>query len=214
MFGAVAKGRRMIAEITTALSTVTALSNQVQQLGPLVAKLRDKPDAAAEKVAVALDEIRKTCDVVDATLVKFLLLAEQPTYERLLELQDRTLAAHVEINRGHCTTMTELFRRYVDNWINRALDPADTNMARGVFASFEQADTDVFDTLTRAVGAVQSEATSLTKQYLLTGPGDVVAAVRTHAPYVLDLRLAIVRMLVTLVREQWAFRDISGVASR
>ncbi len=203
----------MLAEISIALQSLNALAGQVQKLGPIVSSLRAKPDSAAEKVAVALDEIRKTCDVVDTALVKFLLLAESTTYERLLELQGGTLAAHVELNRGHCYTIDALFRGYVENWFNRALDAADTNVARGVFAAFEQADTNVFDTLTRAVGAIQIVSTELTKTYLASGPAPVMAEVRSLAPAVLDLRRAIGGILVTVVREQSAFRGITGLAA-
>jgi hypothetical protein len=200
----------LLPEAQAALSALHGVVAGVRDLGQLTNTLRSKPDGAAAKLSEALEEIRKTCEAVDQALVKFLLLAESPTYAQLLELQGGTMLAYVEANRGHCSTMTRIFERYVKNWFNTTLAPAQTNMANAVFMRFASADADIFGRLSECVAALQREATALTRSYLDHGPDSVKTRARAVAPEVLDLRRVLGETLVTVVREQWAFRDISG----
>lgn len=201
----------MLAEVAAAFGAATTIKSEIEKLGPLARQLRDKPDSAGARLSDALDEIRKTCVAVDAALLKFLLLAERPSYESLLELQGGAALADVELGRGHCSVMVGIFQRYVENWFNRVLSPAEAGMARAVFQSFENADMSVFRQLTAAVRAIQYEATSLTLDYLANGEANVKLRVRTVAREVLELRSALGETLATVVREQWAFRDLAGM---
>lgn len=136
-------------EIVGALESVKMVDDALSVIEKLVSKLKAKPDLAALKLAEALDEVRKTWQVLDQAITDYVSLGIDPdAIERgskvLLKIEGGGLRIDVEEGRGHCHVIGSIYKKYLDRWFERALNRKDLESMRVVFNSLSEADIDVF----------------------------------------------------------------------
>jgi hypothetical protein len=153
-------------ETAAVLNAVKDVDEGLSIIGRLVAKLKMQPDLAALKLAEALDEIGKTWQAMDEAITQFLRLgidsdAMEKGSEVLLRIEGGGLANKVRDGRGHCTTIGNIFDKYLDSWFAAALKGDELNSIREVFIRLSKADMTVFECMEEVARELQSEATGV-----------------------------------------------------
>jgi hypothetical protein len=111
----------------TALSAVKATDEGLGALARLVGKLRARPDVAALKLSMALDEIAKTYAVVDSAFTSYASLAIDPDAlttrsQELLSIAGGGLSVQVSLGRGDCYNIYLVYDKYLKKWFSRVLN--------------------------------------------------------------------------------------------
>jgi hypothetical protein len=158
-------------EIAAALESVKVVDDALSVIGNLISKLKAKPDLAVLKLADALDEVRKTYQVLDQAIIDYLSLgfdhnAIKSGSKTLLKIEGGGLLVDVEKGRGHCHVIGNIYKEFLDRWFERALNQKDLSLMRKVFESLSEADIDVFYYLVEVAKQLQAAAAGVLKKIL------------------------------------------------
>jgi hypothetical protein len=200
-----------------ALGFVKSMDEALGVIGKLVAKLKAEPDLAALKLAEALDEVRKTWEVVDDAIADVIKLgfdrdAMEEGSEVLLRIEGGGLLAEVEDGRGRCHVIGNIYHKHLDRWFERALKGEDLVSMRRVFDSLAEADTDVFSSMVGVARQLQDEATQVLDMIIEERVSEARNRVLALRKELQPLRLEMTSTLQKLYGLKGEFIKISGVA--
>lgn len=206
-----------LAESTTrsvmATEQVDELVGTVRRLAP---KLKSHPDQAAyAALVVALDEVAKTWQVTNDALEEIWQLYKangdlKEVSEGLLDIGDYQLQAKVEMGRGHCHIIGDIYSRHLSDWFAQTLAGDDLTAVENLFITLGNADADVFQDMVRVAAQIEAAA----NQVLNLVEDDRADEARTVAKELRrtlsPLRTAVNRSLVVLKQLRVEFAGISA----
>jgi hypothetical protein len=198
-----------------AIETVKKVDEALGIIGKLVAQLKAQPDAAALKLAEALEEIRKTWVVMDDTFTDYLKLGiEQDALkagsEILLKIEGGELLVQVKNGRGHCSVIRNIYDRYLSRWFERALKGADLAAMHQVFNLLADADDTLFRSMEDLAGQLQKEATEVLDIFSGGNVDGARQRILSTRKQLGPLRLAMSETLAKLYGLKSEFIEISG----
>jgi hypothetical protein len=146
-----------------AIKAVKDVDEALGVIGQFIQKLRSQPDIAARKLTEALDEITKTWQVIDMSIVRFLNLGfEKEALEKgskdLLGMAGGQLRVEVDRGRGHCSKIRNIYDEYLDRWFSRVLNPKEYDVIKFEFMKLAFADMDIFYGMEEMAHQLQEEA--------------------------------------------------------
>jgi hypothetical protein len=202
---------------STAIASAKKVDEALGLIGKVVAKLKRNPDAAAVKLAQALDEIAKTYQVLDTAISSYLSLAIdegalQSKSKVLLDIEGGALSTDVERGRGHCHIIGNIYFQHLDRWFARALKSDEYEQIRNVFYELGNADDDVFAHMVAVAQGLEKEAEAVLESLI---EGDLSAArqrVLSARSELKPLRLSISSTMRRLYELKTEFVGLSGVA--
>ena len=203
------------------VSAALGAAKQIDEAVGLIAKVKDQlsaqPDAAALKLAEALDEIAKTYTAVDQGIAAFLGLAfvKDPAdlgSAALLNVQGGSLLAEVERGRGHCHRIAAIYSKFLDKWFSRVLDPTNALLIRDVFRQFGDGDLDLFARLTWLGKELQTQADDVLGLLFSGKQQEALDSVRTSFMPLKTLRQALGTSMQGLFSLRNEFIQMAGVA--
>lgn len=145
----------------TALAAVKTTDEALGVVARLVDKLRARPDVAALKLSMALDEIVKSYTVVDSAFTSYASLAIDPdaltkNSQELLSIAGGGLRVQVDLGRGNCYNIYLIYDNYLKKWFSEVLNRDEQrDMELAFLGPNALADTD--ETLFRQLGELADE---------------------------------------------------------
>ena len=129
-----------------------------------------RPDVAALKLSMALDEILKSYAVVDSAFTSYASLAIDPdaltkSSRELLSIAGGGLRVQVDQGRGDCYNIYLIYDNYLKKWFSRVLNPDEQREMERAFLG-PDALADVDGTLFRQLGELADELSSDAKLVL------------------------------------------------
>jgi len=204
-------------DVSTALVATKQVDDALGVLGKLLAKLKAKPDLAAQKLAQALEEIAKTYQMLEGAISSYLSLGiDQGVLEKnskaLLDIEGGALSTAVERGRGHCHVIGNIYHQYLDRWFRRILKHEEHESIRRVFERLANADDDVFRHLAKAASELESEAHEVLNLVIRGNVSGARHRVLRARDELTPLRLRISKTMQKLYRLKGQFIEISRVA--
>lgn len=154
----------------TALGAVKTTDEALGVVARLIGKLRARPDVAALKLSMALDEILKSYAVVDSAFTSYASLAIDPdgltkSSRELLSVAGGGLRVQVDQGRGDCYKIFLIYDNYLKKWFSKVLNRDEQReMERAFLGPGALADVD--GTLFRQLGELADELSSDAKLVL------------------------------------------------
>lgn len=160
----------VVLEPMTAMAAVKTTDEALGVVARLVSKLRARPDVAALKLSMALDEIVKTYTVVDSTFATYASLAIDPDAltqrsQELLSIAGGALRVQVDQGRGNCHNIYVIYDTYLKKWFSRVLNPQEQREIERVFLG-PNALADADNTLFQQLGELADELSADAKLVL------------------------------------------------
>ena len=142
------------------------LTEELGLLDEIKRNLTKRPDQAATKLAMVLEELLKSLLLLESEIVNFLSLSlDHPADLEsaravLLSLEGKTLWARMEAARGHCARIANIYGAFLDPWFQRAigLKKAEREQLRQLFHGLSQTDSLVVDSLNAVATWLSQEA--------------------------------------------------------
>jgi hypothetical protein len=156
----------MAIDVVGAFEAAKKIADFVDFLGKKKAELSAKPQLAAGELALALDQIYATFQVVATEVGTFLALgaseaaleARAPT---LAQLQGVTVRSRVRHGKGHCLLIGNIYRQHLDTWFRGALSETDYLMAQSGFKILGEADETLFQRMLAIAETISDEAAAV-----------------------------------------------------
>lgn len=206
-------------EAAAALTTIKQVDESLGIIGKFVAQLKAQPDLAALKLAAALDEIRKTWEVVDEAISSYLALGiDQDALAKhsklLLQLGGGGLLVKVQEGRGHCSVIGHIYSIYLDRWFEKVFMGKNDELAMmcGVFSDLAYADQDVFREMEEIGKQLQAESTKALDLVLAGKEDEAQTRIRSSLKDLLLIQQSISQTLQKLFNLKTSFIEISRVA--
>jgi hypothetical protein len=202
-------------ETGAALAAIKQIDEAVGILAKALASLKGQPDAAALKLAEALEEIGKTWHVTDEAIASYLALGFDPDNlvkgaDALLRIEGGGLLVAVQQGRGHCHVIGNIFHRYLDRWFQRVLKGRELEQVRSVFRRLGEADLDLFRGMEEVVAQLQAETNKALNSIAAGRSEEARAHILSSRPALTDLRLRISASLAGLYTLKGEFIRLAG----
>ena len=196
---------------------LVTIADKVGAIEAVKGKLLSKPDPAAEKLIIALEEIYKIYLTLEEALTSYLsvwLDPENPELAKakavLIALEGGEIQARMEKSRGSCRKITNIYDRYLRGWFSEVLNRNEADQLRALFR--EMADFDSY--MVDAIVAVSKWLTVQASETLeLLSAGDMSGAQRqvdAARRAILPDRRQISRVIGDLLTLQAEFTEVSG----
>ena len=203
--------------LLSALATGLDFAEKLGLIEAVKAKLLRKPDEAADKLVVVLEELSKVYEAIDSELSRYLSLSFDAhphlVDERkvLLGLEAGQLMIRIAEARGHCHKLNNIYVKYLNPWFGRMLSPSEQSQLQTLFLLLGSANSQMLSLLDELVAWLSSQA-SATLDLVDAGKLDeanrhVRAARRELAP----VRGKMAKSLVDLRNLQAEFIAASGI---
>lgn len=200
---------------TRSFIAVDQIDELVSTVRRLIPKLKLHPDQAAYAALVtALDEVAKTWKVTNDALEEVWKLYKQngdlkDVSEGLLDIGDYQLQTKVEMGRGHCHIISDVYFTHLKAWFTQTLTGNDLTAIEDLFIALGNADADVFQDMVQMAAQIE-QAASQVLNLVEDNRADEARAIakelrRTLSP----LRTVVNRSLVVLKQLRVEFAGIS-----
>lgn len=197
-------------------SSLLDIADKLGLIDSVKKKLFRNPDAAADKLAIVLDELSKIYSTLESELVRYLGLYFDPAAnlaaERqvLLTLESGQLSVRMGEARGHCHKIWNIYQNHLDRWFHRVLSPQEAADMQRLFEALSYGDSQMdlaIHQLAGWLGTTASETLDLVDAGKLDEAQQTIRAARRE---VLPARQAITQTLARLVLLQGDFVAASG----
>lgn len=200
---------------------IDKLLDTASKLGAIEAvkrKLVKQPDPAAAQLVTVLEELSKIYGAMEEELTTYLSLffddsdPKQLGRERaaLARLEGGAIRARMSEARGRCGKIWNIYVRYLTPWLQRVLDPAESQQLDELFRELSEVDSHMVDAIEEVATLLTEEAKATADLVEQNGYDDankrVVAARKEMRP----IREAIASAMVRIRRLESEFIEISG----
>lgn len=199
-----------------ALIDAIGLLKDLSILEKLSSKLINKPDVAAEKLALVLSELAKSYQALDDALVNLATLSFNDqddineAREYLLKAQGGRIAAEIGGAKGHCHKIWNNYERYLKGWFSRVLDKKEADDLEELFNNLRGLDTVFVGSMDHLSNQAQTTADNLLSLIDNGRVKEAKSIVKDMAQELSDPRKALSQGMVTLWKLQANFTEISG----
>lgn len=205
------------------MNGIDLLINLTDKLGIIdivKSKLIKQPDPAAEKMAIALEEMAKIYGAINSELIQYLSIWFDETgnasdrgreYAILIGLEGGEIKARLGKARGHCKKIGNIYNKFLSPWFHQLLSPEESGMMTDLFMSLDEFDGIMLDTIDALVSWLTDKAQrtlELVDNEMFVDANNFVRDARKE---ILPQRHAISDALSHLYELEAAFIDISGV---
>jgi len=182
--------------------TVTLAKGLKDHLGRLVSM----PALARQRLDEILAEIGKTFSAVDGVVEEHLVVALEPSRietepDLLIHLSGPGLPLRIQMDRGHCHVIGDIYRRYLKGILDPLLarDPPAKAAIDTIFGQLDSADVELFEEFEKVGAMLQERA----KQALILQLRNDLAGAKTllqqDAVELIDMRQRLQAAQLTLV---------------
>lgn len=180
-------------------------------------KLVRQPDPALEKLVIAIQEIYKIYLALEEELTAYLSLwldEANPELSKargvLVRMEGGQVQARMELSRGSCTKITNIYERYLRTWFDSTLTHKEAESLRGLFREMAEFDSYMVDAI-HAVAEWLTEHAAMTLE--LVDAGDLAAAqaqVKEARRVIRQDRLVVAKTIRELLQLEADFTEVSG----
>lgn len=204
-------------DLSAAIQSAEELDKAVGIIAQLVAKVRSKPDVAAQKLGQALGEVGKTLLAVDGSAIQFLSLgmddgALAKGSKVLLDIDSGLLGAEVQRGKGHCHLIRHIHDTCLDKWFESVFNRDDYGLISEEFRRLDMADGMLFRDLERVADMLRDEAGSVLDLVLNGDEAGARARVLAALPVLRPLRRTMANTMKSLYAVQADFVNTAEVA--
>jgi hypothetical protein len=134
-------------ELTSLYALAKDLAEGLGIIEALKSKLIKRPDPAADKLAIVLEELSKIYSSIDSELSRYLSIHFDPseppgaTRAMLIEFEGNKVEARMKEARGHCSKICNIYIRYLNPWFHSILFPDETKKMAELFHDLRWYDT-------------------------------------------------------------------------
>jgi hypothetical protein len=180
-------------------------------------RLKADPDKAASDLVAVLEEIKKSCAVLDDAVSKYLNLGfKKDAFDDaalLLELEGGKLAIFVKDGLGSCHKMANIYDNSVNRWFERVFrgDTVAMDELNRLFWTLRSADGDMFDLMEQMADELQEQANATLTLVTLGKPDDARAQVRAALHDLSSLRAQMNELMAKLYSLRAEFVAMASV---
>ena len=201
------------------MNGVEVLVGLAEKLG-IIQKVKDKlinrPDPAATKLVVSLEEISKIFSATESELSRYLSVyftpGESNDEERnaLLSLESGALNIRWNEARGHCHKIMNIYDKYLGKWFSRVLSPEENIEMQDLFFQFREVEGGFLENLNSVTNWLAPEAKAVLDLAISGNIGDANTRVLNGRKYLLPFRQKMVRAMAEMLDLQTEFIQITG----
>lgn len=212
--------RRVLDHLADSTMRSAMASDQVDELVRTVRRLTPQlkmhPDQTAYAALVAaLDEVAKTWQVTDDALEAVWQLYKangdlKEASEGLLDIGDYQLQAQVEMGRGRCHIISDIYFMHLQDWFRQTLAGDDLAAIENLFMTLGNADADVFQVMVQVAAQIEETANEVLTLVEDDRADEARAVAKELRRALSPLRTAVTRSLVALKRLQVEFAGMAA----
>lgn len=205
-------------DIKAGLEAVKELDGLLGILAKYISRLKADPDRAASDLTEALEEIEKSCRVLDEAAKRYLSLGFKPDAlfegsDVLLEVGGGGILVAVQRGLGSCHKISNIYWNSLHRWFERVFksDDAALQEITRVFDALCNADRDMFAGMADAARRIQQLANEALGLISAGRSDKAQMQVRADFAEVNPLRVRMNELLAKLYEVRAQFIEISGV---